>query len=210
MKKPEVVYHFTHSTCLPWIIMEGALYPSQPFKDGSCGGCNRYLWMTSVPDADYHMRPTDFPLELDNDPGESVWAQGRLAMVRFTLARADFEPWTEVVKKPPWTRRQIARWKQWEEVLHFGDRPENWYLRREPLPLNRVLKIEAKARFNPDWTRVRPTKRHVRAISEDPPTLALELLNSEFYSTQCSDGFRVPEHYEITDMYDEAADYADF
>ena len=94
----EVVYHFTDSMSLPWIISSGELRP----------GAKRYytpsrlLWATTCDKGEK-------TASCDVADEELKWVNADILLVRFKLAGDDFFEWSEITSRcPGWTAEHVA------------------------------------------------------------------------------------------------------
>ncbi len=116
-----MLYHFTSARLLEEIIASGRLMPSDDY------GWN-LLWATEAQTTDivasrYHYEPV---------------------VARFTLDPADFEPWDDLRLRFKKKRRARAE-RMTRSVLKRGLlNPTKWYVRRDPLPKERWLRIDVR------------------------------------------------------------------
>jgi hypothetical protein len=135
-----VVYHFTDTARLPWILATGEL----KVVANRVGGYPepRFLWAT-----------TDNRGDRSAAAGRDGYRDGHRQLVRFTLAREDFEPWPAVTTQfPNWTPEQIERLEA--RGRRLGSQPSCWRCRADPLPADRWLLVETKAytsAWRPRW-----------------------------------------------------------
>jgi hypothetical protein len=124
------VYHFTDTGRLPWIVAEQQLRPGR----NQIGG---------YPDPDFVWATTSAYGDRTAS-GMYGYRGGRTALVRLTLHAEDFEPWLGVGERyPQWTPEQVHRLeaaarKRGETCF------DAWRIRTEPLPLSRIIRVEAK------------------------------------------------------------------
>lgn len=180
------LYHFTDTARLPWILAAGELRPSR----NRIGGFPReFVWATTNEKGDRTA-----------SAARDEWCTGLVRRVRFTVRPEDFFPWSEVTQRfPEWTPDQIARLEV--SARRLGETAfAGWRCRAEPLPLDRVLRLETKTWSGPWQELPRDTTVHVgadgarvviigdriyRSILRDGPSGAAA------YTVQC--GFREPE-----------------
>jgi hypothetical protein len=134
----EYVYHFTDTVRLPWIVESGEL------RAGSnrIGGYpDDFLWATTAHQGDR------------TASGMQGYRQGITGLVRLALHAEDFELWPDILAGfPQWTDahvRSLAAAARRQGEMDFT----RWRARAEPLPLSRVLTIEAKT-FTSNWRSV--------------------------------------------------------
>ena len=184
--KAACVYHFTSTLHLPWIVMDGQLRPS-------IHGDEHYLWATTNPDGD----PTAFPLRPINDLLSAFYSErGQLLIVRFTLPATGFVDWDEVEKTLSRKRRAT-----WQAKLYYGERSKTWRVRRDPVPLKSVLRVDVGASGH--WSRIKATRKHCHEFSDDPPTMSFEIDGFHFYSMMVgARKYDVPDRDELAAMWD--------
>jgi hypothetical protein len=145
-----VVYHFTDTLALPWIIESGALRPHAKLLVG-IGRTDAFVWATTNPAGDKTARA--MVVAAGGEPEEAL-KQNRYRLVRLTLRAKSFRPWAKVVRKEGWTPGQLAEladddYKRGCEVGY----QDQWRVRSTRLPLANVLKAEAKTFAGP-WRRI--------------------------------------------------------
>jgi hypothetical protein len=126
----DLVYHFTDTARLPWILRSGELRP----------GSNK---IGELPDPDFLWATTDSRGDLmaSSSLQSEHYRSGRARMVRFTLRADDFEPWREVVSRfPAW---KTAHVEMLERVAKSS--PVTWCCRTEPLPRSRWVAIDTRS-----------------------------------------------------------------
>jgi hypothetical protein len=145
-----VVYHFTTTLQLPWIVESGELRPYP--KDLVVGVCS-YLWATvaTTPGVgDRTARAALLSVSL-----KKAWREDQFRLVRFTLPAKSFLTWREVVRREGWTPEQLAA-QTAADCKHYGCEPgyqEQWRCRAVPLPLRDVIKVET-LRHAGRWRRI--------------------------------------------------------
>jgi hypothetical protein len=132
----DVVYHFASSSSLPWILDNGALTPTMCVDIGI--GRTHFLWGTTDPTGDLTAAPfRHLHGDHDND-----WYAGEFQIVRFALPANAFLSWFEVQQFENWKSDEIAALMA-ADHRQFGDVDHDaWQLRRDPLPLADVIKVE--------------------------------------------------------------------
>jgi hypothetical protein len=145
-----VVYHFTDTLALPWIVESGALRPHAKLLVG-IGRTDAFVWATTNPAGDKTARAVRVAAWAE---AEEAWKQDRFRLVRLTLPAKSFRHWAEVVRKEGWTPGQLAELAD-DDYKHgcevgYQDR---WRVRSTRLPLANVLKAEAKTFAGP-WRRI--------------------------------------------------------
>jgi hypothetical protein len=138
------VYHFTDTPRLSPIIETCELRP----------GTNRFgeypqdfLWATTNPIGDRTSSAM-------SPAGLKLWRSGASQLIRFTLDAKDFGTFSEALRNcPEWTADQIARLKRSNAAMGGGD-TNKWRCRSEPLPLTKVLRVEAKSFAAGRWVEI--------------------------------------------------------
>jgi hypothetical protein len=139
-----LLYHFTDSARLPWILRDQSLKPGSnnigDFPDD-------FLWATPDPLGD----PT-----ASSAVNPAAYRNGDIAAVRFTLSADDFTPWDEMkMSHPRWQARHIALLER--SAIEMGTSPKQiaeWQCRVEPLASDRWLAVEFRTWRNPRWRAV--------------------------------------------------------
>jgi hypothetical protein len=131
----DVVYHFSSTWKLPWILADGALQPTMCVDVGI--GRTHFLWGTTDPTGDLTAAPFRVILR---DP--AAWRNGEFLLVRFTLPANAFLSWQETQQFEAWEPDEIAALIE-SDRLEYGDIDHTtWRLRRDPLSLRDVIKAE--------------------------------------------------------------------
>ncbi len=147
------VFHFTDTARLPWILATGELRP----------GRNA---IRNFPSPDFLWATTDARGDRTATADRKAQRKGLTRAVRFTLEAADFEPWSEIVRRfPQWTPEQI----DWLEDVARSRRvsPDRWRCRPDPLPSDRWCLVETKTYSG--WKPLQ--NRNVVKVSRDPREL---------------------------------------
>jgi hypothetical protein len=131
----DLVYHFTDTARLPWILRSGELRP----------GSNK---IGELPDPDFLWATTDS--RGDRTASSSLQSEhyrsGRARMVR-TLRADDFEPWREAVSRfPAWKTAHVEMLERVAKRL-----PVTWCCRTEPLPRSRWVAIDTRSYVDKTW-----------------------------------------------------------
>lgn len=145
-----VVYHYTDTARLPFILLDGALKPGR----NRIGGFPdpEFLW-TTTSDAGDRTASASMP----------ALREGRTRLVRFTLPAEAFEPWHAIVARiPAWTPDYIARL---ERAAVGKSRPQDWRCRLDTLPADRWISIETRSYTDKVW-RPLPTPWAVMPFDE--------------------------------------------
>jgi hypothetical protein len=199
------VFHFTDSTHLPWIVASGELRPSVAAE-----ASNHFIWATTDPDYESTARSS-------KDPCMPEWLEhGHALTVRFTLTDTGFIQWNRSKSKRSWEAEYIAKKKkqgikrawarrehtQWFEQLGA----HKWRIRREPIPLADVLRIDVRAYAGERWQRFRPTSKNCFEIpvgDDDPPAMCVNVDGFHYYSQMIdSDCYWAPDRDELNEMYE--------
>ncbi len=130
------VYHITSTLKLPWIVLSGELRP-YPNRLRGVGDLT-YLWATSNPAGD---KTAMAAIVAANRA--AAWQDDLFRLVRFTLPINGFMTWSEVVRQHAFTADQVAEMESWDQE-HYGQCSDMWRCRRDPLPLDQVLKVETR------------------------------------------------------------------
>jgi hypothetical protein len=136
---PSLVYHYTDTGRLPWILNSGLLAPGR----NQIGGFPDpdFLWATTSPDGDGSASAS-----------REAFRSGLTQMVRFVLRADDFEPWPAVVERfPQWTPDHVARL---EIAARGKSSPATWRCRSEPLQQSRWLDIQSRTYQSRTWASV--------------------------------------------------------
>jgi hypothetical protein len=144
VREAKLVYHFTDTARLPWIIESGEL---QPGKNRIGGYPPDFLWATS---SQYGDRTSS----ASSEQALKLWRGGATQLIRFTLDANDFVDWRDLVnREPAWTPHHIAQLEA--AAIALGQKNTNsWCCRVTPLPLARALRIEAKSHARGRWITV--------------------------------------------------------
>jgi hypothetical protein len=160
----EVLYHYTDTARLPWIVRSGELR----------GG--------KVPAGDFP--PQDFLWATSSDTGDKSasamqgYRSGLTRLVRFTLHKADFDPWRTIVERfPEWTAKHIELLERAAE-----SDPATWWCRVEPLPRSRWLAIATRSYVDKRW-RSLDLDVHVESL-KGGKVLGVTVAGKAFYSEQ--------------------------
>jgi hypothetical protein len=178
----EVVYHFTDSHHLPWILYSGKLQ----IAGNRAGGYPEpsFLWATT--DA------------RGAKSASAVWSRhyrnGESLLIRFTLFASDFEPWRiTTARYPAWTSEQIIRL----ERSARGCSPVNWRCRVDPLPHSRWIAIACRSYTNNNWRALPLDMKpdYVFGLSENG-SLAIKIGDLVYVSAKIDDGIN-PVTYAV-------------
>jgi len=140
------VYHFTDTARLPWIWASGEL---QPGRNQIGGYPVDFLWATTNRQGDR------------TASGMQAYRVGGTALVRLTLHAEDFEEWPGILRRfPQWTNTHVAKL----EAVARNNGQTNltcWRVRAEPLPIARVISVEAKP-YTSNWRAINPAVDCIR------------------------------------------------
>lgn len=166
-----VVYHYTDTGRLPFILHEGQLKPGRnqighyPDPD--------FLWATTSPLGD---RTASASLD--------ACRSGRVRLVRFVVRREDFEPWHEIVARfPAWTPELISKL---ETAAAGKSRPQDWRCRAEALPAEQWLAIETRSWADKVW---RPLPKPWRLMPLDERSWGVVIGPKVYVSTPVAGPF---------------------
>lgn len=147
MSATQVVYHFTDTAHLPWILKDRVLKP----------GANR---SGGYPDPDFvwatiNERGDRSSSSIAGSAQRDALRRGYSYLVRITCRSEDFSPWQEEWRRhPAWTEADAKRLET--HGCEMGSRPADWYCRVAPLPLEQTLAIATKGYRDSHW---RPFER---------------------------------------------------
>ncbi|ACA15362.1 hypothetical protein M446_0808 [Methylobacterium sp. 4-46] len=131
-----VVYHYTDTARLPWILRSGELRP----------GNNR---IGGFPDPDFLWATTSPVGERTAAASMQALRAGLTRLVRFVLPAEGFDTWPEIVRAyPAWTREHVARL---EHAAKGKSRPQDWRCRVQPLPAEVWLGIGTRSFTDTRW-----------------------------------------------------------
>jgi len=138
-KVPDVLYHFTTSAHLPWIIGDGALtLPPTNALERTFG--RDYLYATSSPNGD--KCSTAWTGYTD------TYREGISLRVRFAFPGDGWRPWREVLEE---SGQQYYIKGLPMYAAHCGENPDNWFLRWEPLSLDDCYAAHCRAYTSHRW-----------------------------------------------------------
>ena len=173
-----LVYHFTDTVRLPWILQAGELRPSA----NRIGGYPNpdFLWATTS--------KLGSRKAAGSEP--KAYRAGVTQLVRFALHVADFEPWREIVQRyPTWTLAHIERLEK-----TGGEPPILWYCRVVPLPRSHWVEIATKAYTSSTW---RPLPPDVTPVPCGDGFLGIPIDRHLFVSRRIDQGEGHPVAYEV-------------
>ena len=126
----------------------------------------------------------------------------QLLIVRFTLPATGFVPWHKLKKTMP--AEEAAEWEQM--AAEDGEDPSAWRLRREPVPLTSVLRVDVGGPGR--WSRIKATPKYCHEISNDPPTMSFEIDGFHYYSSMTGTGYGyyVPDRDELAEMWEDPSE----
>jgi hypothetical protein len=148
----DVVYHFTDTVHLPWIIESGDLRPGNN-RIGNFPN-NDFLWATTEPVGDRTSSS-------QSDDYRELYRKGIIQLVRFTLPAEAFTDWREMIGRyPAWTSDHVEMLvRAAREVGETGDLSK-WRCRDQPLPITSAVAVEAKSYLGGRWMPINATLRH--------------------------------------------------
>jgi hypothetical protein len=126
-----LVYHFTDTARLPWILASGELRPGKTLIGDD------FLWATTNEKGD---RTASIKVGADAD-----FRSGLVRAVRFTLDGSDFENWPVANGWPPEYVDGLE-----EEAKRMKVNPNTWRVRRTALS-DRIYAIDTKAWNDNKW-----------------------------------------------------------
>jgi hypothetical protein len=150
------VFHFTDTARLPWILATGELRPGR----NAIG---------NFPSLDFLWATTEARRDRTASVDRKALRKGLTREVRFTLKAADFEPWSEIVRRfPQWTPEQIDQLERVARSMRGS--PDRWRCRPDPLPSKRWDLVETKTYLG-EWKPLQ--KWNVVKVSGDPRALGI-------------------------------------
>jgi hypothetical protein len=165
-----IVYHFTCTFRLPWIIAAAELRPGRN-QSGNYPSPD-FLWATTIQ---------------QGDRTSAAWQSYRQgsALVRLTVPAEDFELWPDITSRfPQWTQEDVRRLEHNAQHFEGISTISGWRARVEPLPISRVIKAEAKT-YTGQW---RPIALEcIPGPVRDPQIRAVEFNGTVYYSMQVID-----------------------
>lgn len=161
-----VLYHFTDTARLPWIILSGELRPGR----NKIGGFPDpdFLWATPDPRGD---------MTASADRGE-YYRSGKVRHVRFTLDVDGFIPWSHVPTQfPQWTPAYVA---MLEGAAQGKSSPSTWWCRAAPIPCEGWKEIETRSYQDNRWLPFREPEIE----AESPDWLSVMIGQKRFWSRE--------------------------
>ncbi|EUB95907.1 hypothetical protein PMI07_002395 [Rhizobium sp. CF080] len=132
-----IVYHYTSSWHLPWILASRELRP--PSHSIADFPSPDFIWATTDPNGDNTATART---------SSRAYRSGGLLQVRFTFEADEFFPWDDVPHRhPQWTEKHI---KALEASSGKSD-PRAWRCRPEALDVERALAIDVRSYSNNKW-----------------------------------------------------------
>lgn len=152
-----IVYHFTDTMRLPWIIETGELRPNTS-RIGDFPP--DFLWATTDQNGDRTSSAASSGIR-------KLWRDGQLQLIRFILKATDFGDWEEAATSSGWPDEQVEALKK--AAVALGE-PETtkWRCRPDPLPISNVLRVEAKSYFSGRWTLIDANRESCVNSDTDP------------------------------------------
>jgi len=159
-------------------------------------GESRFLWGTTNPQGDLTSWPQrrihwperflgnfDLVYRMLVFAGNCEWQAGEFHMVRFTLAGDDFMTLDEAARSANWKPEAVAEMIEFDQKTYGEYGHKDWRLRRKPLPLSRVLRVETTSyedRETERWHPLDVTKVLLRP--NDPKRKGVKIAGRTFYS----------------------------
>lgn len=138
-KAPDVLYHFTTSAHLPWIIRDGALAPPPPnYLDAKLG--RDFLYATTSPHGD--KAATAFVAYAAD------YRAGTTLRVRFAFPGDGWRPWREACEEEG---RTVMLKGLPLYAAHCGENPDNWFVRSDPLSLDDCYGAHVRSYTSHRW-----------------------------------------------------------
>lgn len=155
-----MLFHFTDTARLPWIIAAGELRPGK----NKLGGFPDpdFLWATTSPLGD---RTSSLPMD--------AYRAGAVNLVRLKLSASDFFPWHEVLERSAQWREEHVRALE-ATARHVGVDPKAWWCRNDALSMAQVQEVHMRTYNNKTW---RPVDTAIKSyLIEGTRWLGLECL----------------------------------
>lgn len=206
MKRTGLVYHFTDTINLPWILASGELRPCRITDTGIGETC--LLWGTTNPLGDYTSKAQ---IAIHSDQGGQYFRKGFFHLVRFTMAADEFVTWKETIAASGWTAEQVTALVEDDRRKYGEFGHDRWRLRRDPLPLSRVLKVETTSYDDAEtgqWHALDINKRGVLLRPRDPKRKGVKIGRKSFYSAPVRPDWQYYEPWPgFHRMYETREDY---
>ena len=178
MTQKVVVYHFSDTLRLPWILESGELRPN-PAR--IVGLPPHFLWATTSKIGDRTSSAAD-PAVL------KLWREGELQLVRFVLKAAEFENWEEAARLSSWTKIETEALKK--AARHLGEpNTGNWRSRSGPLPISSALRVEAKSYRGGRWVPLHVNRDSCVTIENKPHFRGIAIGNRVYCAIRKSTPF---------------------
>lgn len=180
-----VVYHFSDTVHLAWIVARGELQPS--IIKHTPLGFNTHLWATINPEGDR----TALPLrEIHGGDGGRDWRDGKFWLLRFTLPADRFLSLNETQQFENWDLPDVDKLLDFDRREYDVVGEYTWRLRRDPLQLRDVIKIEATSYDSHETERWWPLDLADLKVlrTSDPDRLGIRVgRRKRFYSERIKD-----------------------
>ncbi|UOK70431.1 hypothetical protein [Ancylobacter polymorphus] len=136
-----MVYHFTTSVHLPWILATGELRPGRGAS-----------FIQGLPDPDFLWATTDSRGERTMSLSKEAYRNGELLLIRLELDDGEFWPWGEAQQRHPEWTDELVRVLNLSGIIKGAD-PRKWMCRVGALPLsNEILtSIQVKSWSSGIW-----------------------------------------------------------
>lgn len=139
-----LVYHYSDTARLPWILQDRELRPGR----NSLGGFPDpdFLWATTMP-------IPDATASAGGTAALAALKDGRTRTVRFTLRASDFQGWPEITTSlPAWTPSEVRRLEKAARTTS----PRHWRCRVDALPCKAWVAVETRGFRDREWSPVDP------------------------------------------------------
>lgn len=135
-----MIYHFTDTARLAWILHDGNLIP---------GRCR----VGGYPDPDFLWATANMRGDRSASGGTAGFKDGLVRLVRISLHAEDFIPWRDAADQhPDWTKEHIRSLEDAASKLGMSQSEVlDWRCRRTPLPVSRFIAIETRTWQNNTW-----------------------------------------------------------
>ena len=142
----KVVYHFTTSMPLPWIVSSGALCPMPGTDIGI--GYSKLIWATAKRAGENTSYAKLLIRVLDQ-----AWEADLFRLIRFTISAKLFDTWAETVRREGWTEQEVFILRRDDMWRRLEAGHDLWHCRATPLSLDDVRSVVVRA-YGDRWRRL--------------------------------------------------------
>lgn len=135
-----MIYHFTDTARLPWILRDGELQPGRTRIGG-------------LPDPDFLWATASARGDRTASAGIGAYKEGLVRLVRIALRQEDFQRWRIAsADHPDWTSEHIDTLERSARAAGATDSDiDGWYCRSTALPTSRFISIESRSWTDNRW-----------------------------------------------------------